>query len=147
MRAAQRTVLPILVAVFAMTSAGAGGGDDAAKKEIKRFQGAWKAVGGRSFEGKEVSEAELQNTRLTVDGDKFTLTMGNITVKGTFTVDPAKNPHTIDATLKGDKDTKVLGIYQIKNDIRKSCFAEPGKDRPAKFTTERGYITFEWKRE
>jgi len=50
--------------------------------------------------------------------------------------------------LKGDngEETKLLGIYQVKGDIRKSCFAMPQQDRPSQFMTEKGYVSFEWKR-
>ena len=146
MQTAKRTLLPMLVAVLAMTSAWAAGDDEAAKKELKQFQGNWKLVGGRGQDGNEITEVDRQMTRLTVDGNKFTLTLDVKTkVNGTFKVDPAKTPHTIDVTLDGGQ--KMLGIYEIKAGIRKSCFADVGKERPAKFTTEKGYITFEWKRE
>jgi len=39
----------------------------------------------------------------------------------------------------------MRGVYEIKGDTRKSCFAEPGKDRPDRFRKEKGFMVLEWR--
>jgi uncharacterized protein (TIGR03067 family) len=91
---------------------------------------------------------EVEQTRMTVEGKRFTLKTKDLTLKGTFTINPSETPKSIDVTLINDngQETKLLGIYEIKGDTRKSCFALPQQDRPKQFMTQSGYVTFEWKR-
>lgn len=131
---------------------GAGDGlqsEDIAKKELQRFQGSWKAVSIQRADGGQASRDELQSTRLVVKGTKFTLTGKNYTISGTFAINPARTPKTIDVLLtsKDGRETKLLGIYQIQGETRKSCFALPNKERPTQFSSEKGYIGFEWRRD
>ena len=151
MRIGQMNILLGAAAVFALTTAwvgGAGAGDDA-KKDLKAFQGTWKAIAVRNADGNPAPDSDLEQTRLTVDGNKFTLKNKDLTIKGTIKLNPIETPKAIDVTLINDdgKETKLLGVYEIKGDVRKSCFALPQRDRPSRFTTEAGYISFEWKRE
>jgi len=121
---------------------------DAVKKEIAKFQGTWKAVAAQDVNGGEVSREEVGKTRLVVEGNTFKLSGKDFTIDGTFTVNPAKTPHTIDVVLKSNdgKETRILGIYQIQGDTRKSCFGLSDKERPTTFSARKGYIGFEWKR-
>jgi uncharacterized protein (TIGR03067 family) len=87
-------------------------------------------------------------TSLIVEKDRFSLTGAKIFVDGTFTVDPTKKVKTIDVFLKNlPKDKAILGIYEIKGDTRKSCFALPGQERPDGFSKDGGYVIIEWKRD
>jgi uncharacterized protein (TIGR03067 family) len=137
-----------LLIVLAPLGAGGAPPDDAAKKELEQFQGSWKAVSILHADGSQASEDEVQNTRLVVEGNKFTLTGKDFTIFGTFTVNPTKSPKTIDVLLtsKDKREIKVLGIYQMQSDKRKSCFALPGEERPTQFSSEKGFFGFEWKR-
>src|SRR2546426_575371 len=110
------------------------------KKELKRFQGKWEAVAAQGFDGKAPTDVELQLTTLEVDGDKFTMKTGSLTVSGTFAVDPTKKVKTIDIYFGDNKDNPMRGIYEISGDTRKSCFALPGKDRPDKLRKEKNYM-------
>ncbi len=132
---------PLAVAVGAAV-------EDAAKKDLEQFQGSWKAVSIQHADGRQASEDEVQNTRLVIEGNKFTLTGKDSTISGTFTVNPAKTPKTIDVLLtsKDGRETKFLGIYQMQGDKRKSRFALPRKERPTQFLSEKGYFGFEWRR-
>ena len=121
--------------------------DDAVKKELKLFQGKWQATFAQSFDGKEQTPIEIELTKLEVDGDKFTMKTGSLTVTGTFTVDPTKKVKTIDVYFGNSKDNMIRGIYEIKGDTRKSCFAMPGKDRPTEFRKEKNYQYLEWQLE
>lgn len=59
---------------------------------------------------------------------------------GTYTVDASKSPMTIDMKAKGGNyDGKtLLGIFNVEGDVLTICFAEPGKERPAKFESPAG---------
>ena len=135
----------IIALLVATASVAAQSSDDAVKKELKLFQGKWQATFAQSFDGKEQTDAEIQFTTLEVDGDKFTLKTGSLTINGTFTVDPSKKVKTIDVFLGNNKDNAMRGIYEIKGDTRRSCFALPGKDRPTEFRKEKGYQSLEWR--
>jgi uncharacterized protein (TIGR03067 family) len=134
--------------LLAPLAAGGAPVDDAARKELANFQGSWKAVAIRHADGREASAVEVQSTRLLIEGNKFTLTVKDAAIVGKFTVNPAKSPRTIDVVLTAQDGTKtrILGIYLMQGDTRKSCFAAPGKKRPAEFSTEQGYVSFTWRR-
>ncbi|MSQ96315.1 MAG: TIGR03067 domain-containing protein [Gemmataceae bacterium] len=119
--------------------------EEAVKKELKLFQGKWEAVAAQGFDGKAPTAVELQLTMLIIEGEKFTMKTGSLDIKATFTVDPTKKPKHIDVFFGDGKDNVMRGIYEIKGDMRKSCFAEPGKDRPDKFRKEKGFMTMEWR--
>ncbi|HZZ81091.1 MAG TPA: TIGR03067 domain-containing protein [Gemmataceae bacterium] len=119
--------------------------DEAVKKELKSFQGKWAANYAQDFNGNEQTNAELQLISLEVDGDMFTMKTGSLTIKGSFTVDPSKKLKTIDVFLGENKETVLRGIYEIKGDTRKSCFAMPGKDRPTEFRKGKDYMIMEWR--
>jgi uncharacterized protein (TIGR03067 family) len=135
----------IMILFVAGVSIAAQPQDDAVKKDLKLFQGKWQATFAQSFDGKEQTDAEIQLTTLEVDGDKFTMKTGSLTVNGTFTVDPTQKVKTIDVFFGNNKDNPLRGIYEIKGDTRRSCFALPGKDRPTQFKKEKGYQSLEWR--
>ena len=134
-----------MVLLLACSAALAQPSDDAVKKELKLFQGKWQATFAQSFDGKEQTDIEIQLTSMEVDGDKFTMKTGSLTVSATFTLDPTKKVKTIDVFFGEGKDNVMRGIYEIKGDTRKSCFSMPGKDRPTAFSKEKGYMTLEWR--
>jgi uncharacterized protein (TIGR03067 family) len=121
---------------------------DAVKEELKKFEGTWK-LEAANFDGEERKAEDIKNAGLVVVGDTFTMKIGNETHKGKFTIDPSKKPKTIDAefTEGSLKDTKVVGIYVIEGDTRKSCFAASQTDRPKDFCAGKGKYLWTWKRE
>lgn len=124
--------------------------EDAVKKELASFQGAWQAVAIQRTDGQPAPADEVQNTRLRVEGARFTLTGKTFSISGTFTIDPTRAPKTIDVALDGSgKDqTKLLGIYRIEGDTRTSRFALPNNARPVDFGPAReGTVGFTWKRQ
>ena len=119
----------------------------AMKKDLAKFQGSWQAVSVINMEGKPASAEEAQQLRLVVEGNTFTLREKDTTLRGTFSIDPTRVPKTIDFTLDGAKpEEKFLGIYRLEGDLRRSCFAPPGKERPKDFPSDpKGYLQFVWK--
>ncbi len=121
--------------------------DEEVKKELKAFQGKWQATAAQSFDGQEQSAVEIELTKIEIDGDKFTMKTGSLTVSGTFSVDPTKKPKEINVYFGDGKDNPLKGIYEIKGDTRKSCFALPGKERPTEFHKKKDFQYLEWQKD
>jgi uncharacterized protein (TIGR03067 family) len=74
----------------------------------------------------------------TVKGNAYTVArFKRVLGKGTIKLDAAKKPKAIDAYPAG-RDKPLLGIYEFDGDKLKLCFAAPGKERPAAFTSAEG---------
>ena len=111
--------------------------DDAAKKELEKFNGTWQAIS-ITHDGKEASKDEIAKVTLTVKGDHYTLRTGDNEIEGTHKLDPTTTPKQIEAVrTKGEnKDKPMLGIYELTEESFKVCFAAPGKDRPTDFSAK-----------
>jgi uncharacterized protein (TIGR03067 family) len=136
-----------LVAIFGLIGAAP---QDAAKDDLKKMDGTWTLVSGEE-EGQKLSDSTLKTAKAVIKGDKHDVKVGDKTYVGTHKVDPSKKPKTIDAmdTEGTNKGKTSLGIYELKDDEFKVCFAPPGKERPKEFTTKAGSgnILHVWKRE
>ena len=127
--------LLVIGSLFA-TNAQSGDGD----KDIKALQGTWRLVSG-AIGGQKMTTEELASAKLVFKGDRYTVRRGSgPTVTGIAKFDPARNPKTIDITDADGpyKGKTLLGIYAVKGDELKECFAPPGAARPAKFITKAG---------
>lgn len=134
----------VMLLVFALVTNVGAGDDTKANKALKKLEGTWVLVSGEQ-NGKELSEEVIKGAKLVIAGNKHTVTIGNDTIVGTHKVDASVKPHTIDAS---DDGKKMHGIYEIKGDQFKVCFAEDSKDRPKEFTGKEGSGCFVhiWKR-
>jgi uncharacterized protein (TIGR03067 family) len=98
----------------------------------EQLQGTWKVVsvdlGGKGNE-------ELKLDRLIFDGDKVRVVgpSRGQQEEGTFKLDPARKPKTIDIHALGSKQQSVLGIYELEANSLKLCLARPGEGRPTTF--------------
>jgi uncharacterized protein (TIGR03067 family) len=115
---------------------------DKLKAEMKALQGTWAFVSGE-LDGKTIPEDQYKQNapKLVLEGTKFVVRIntGDITQEAVCKVDPAKKPRTIDLTIvSGEfKGKTQLGIYELKGDTLRFCFARPGKKpRPTAFTTK-----------
>jgi uncharacterized protein (TIGR03067 family) len=70
-------------------------------------------------------------------------------LKAKYTIDPSKNPKTIDYDMTEgfSKGKKQLGIYELNGDTFKACFNSPGAERPTEFKAGAGLTLSEWKRQ
>jgi uncharacterized protein (TIGR03067 family) len=130
----------VLALTVGLVAAGGGSKGDPVKKDMRKLQGTWKVVS-VEMDGKKQSDEKLKSATMTVEGNKYLVEVGGKTVEqGTFKIDPAKTPKTIDVTAtqgKGKGNT-YHGIYEIKGDTAKDCFAQEGKERPTEFKTRAG---------
>jgi uncharacterized protein (TIGR03067 family) len=117
------------------------GAQDAAKDDLKRFQGTWYIVS-QEFEGKKAQEDEIKGMTVTITGDRYALKQGDkVLEKGSQKLDPAKKPKAIDLHIEegADKGKDQVGIYELADDTLKVCFALPGAvERPKAFETKPG---------
>jgi uncharacterized protein (TIGR03067 family) len=140
----------LLLAGVAVASAAEDKKDDAAKDELKKFEGTWELVSAERDVVKAPADS-LKGMKAIAKGDMLTLTKdGNAFLELKITIDPTKKPKTIDATsTKGDdKGMMAVGIYELDGDTLTICLNR-GKERPTEFTTKKdsGCTLYVYKRE
>jgi uncharacterized protein (TIGR03067 family) len=131
-------LLAFLAAGLVVTAAGAR--DDAGKKDKDKLTGTW-AVVSVEREGRKLEGDEVKDFKLIMEGEKYTLQMGDRTIEGTYKIDSSKDPKTIDAarTSGKDKDKVLLGIYKLEDDNLTMCLSAPDKtERPKEFSAKEG---------
>ncbi len=110
--------------------------DPKVKAELKKFQGTWVDIYAEKA-GKE--QEEVGDHQLKFDGETFSVAdHGHVEEKGTFKLDPSKNPKEIDLRHRdrNNDEKTVLGIYTWDGENLKLCLGEPGGGtRPKDFTT------------
>jgi uncharacterized protein (TIGR03067 family) len=132
--------LALALLSIVVTAAAAAEKTDTTKEEISMLQGEWTMVSG-SADGMPLPDEMRAKARRICKGDETsTIIDGRTFMKAKFIIDPAKTPKTIDYEMTEGftRGRKQLGIYEIKGDTFKSCFAAPGADRPRDFTTKAG---------
>jgi uncharacterized protein (TIGR03067 family) len=130
----------LLCALFFSVSARAEAGDEAIKKDLAAMSGEWVMLSGTAS-GHPMPPELLNGMKRICKGDETTTLMnGAVYLKAKITIDPSKQPKTIDYHMTDGftKGKKQLGIYEINGDTFKSCFGQPGGDRPGDFSSKPG---------
>lgn len=95
-------------------------------------------------DGRKAADAEAAMFRVTVAGDRLTLSAGGEDRKARFRLDPTTSPRAIDVTwLDGaGKGTTVPSIYAVEAGRWRLCVPNPkageARGRPAGFTAAAG---------
>jgi uncharacterized protein (TIGR03067 family) len=112
----------------------AGGLEDApGRSDKEKIQGAWVAVSGE-MGGKQVPDEHVKKCKVTFQGDKIHLEgLVKGEGKGSFALDPSKNPRTIDILITDEDD--VAAIYALDGDTLRLCLNSGGSERPKEFAT------------
>jgi|SRR5579884_877257 len=108
--------------------------DEAAKK----IEGDWQGV---SLEQDGNKNDDAENFTVKIKDGKYEAKMGDETSgKGKLKLDPSKKPHAIDIMVEegAASGQTQLGIYEVKDDMLKVCFAQPDKPRPTEFSAKEG---------
>ena len=109
---------------------------------VAAVQGVWKMT---TTNGQDVAAAG-QDITITITGNSYVNSInGQVVEKGTFKVDEAKKPMTIDITItEGDDAGKVqLGVFEVKGTTMTGKLGEPGSTtRPTDFAIAEGFFTF-----
>jgi len=112
--------------------------DDAIQKELARLEGSYSCVSLQ--QGTDKGDPEITKTlKLVVKDNQWTVYIrGKASTLATFTIDPTKQPKTIDltGTMGGDKGEKYLGIYELKGDELNLCIGDT-KSRPSGFDVKK----------
>jgi uncharacterized protein (TIGR03067 family) len=105
------------------------------------IQGAWQPVREEMRGGP--APGDVREHRMIFAGDGFKLVSGadEVLLRGTFVLDPTKQPRRIEMKVSdgagGNPEAPVHGIYELSGDELKWCAAEPGAaDAPTKFDTK-----------
>jgi uncharacterized protein (TIGR03067 family) len=112
------------------------GQDKKADKSDKDFiQGVWQ-VESIIDDGMPFPDEIRDTIKFHVNGDKVEIKIGDLSMKGTFTVDESKKPKTVDIKLEGGDG--FAGIYEVNGNKVKFCLAVNDKDvlRPKEFKSE-----------
>jgi uncharacterized protein (TIGR03067 family) len=133
---------PVLLIGFlaALISIASADDKDAVKKDLAQLKGEWLMVSG-SADGMPMPDNLRKQMKRVCTEDAVTVMMGDrVFLKAKVTIDPTKTRKTIDYEMLDGftKGKRQLGIYELEGDTFKSCFAAPGADRPADFTTKEG---------
>src|SRR5436305_183259 len=105
----------MLLVLTAGLLTGADPQDEAAKKDMERFQGNWRLVSVER-DGKKTPPDEANKITLAIRENKFTLKKDSVVLsEGLFSLAPTKKPKEIDETITvGPNKGKVfLAIYEI----------------------------------
>src|SRR5262245_10342520 len=122
-----RAALASLFALAALTAALgllAGPGHSAQKKPKAGkncVDGTWTAVA-MPRGGKALPEEQVKRLRMTIEGEKVTVSLLRKTIAGTVKVDNTSEPKQLDLHLKGERTSS--GIYRLENDTLTFYFAE-----------------------
>ncbi len=111
------------------------------RKELKALQGKWKTVAGEAA-GKPFPKDQIPAFTVVIAADgKSTGQTPQGEFQFTITVNPKKNPKTIENLHKSgeQKGKRQYGIYKLEGHKFTVCMTPPGRaegDRPKDFTTK-----------
>lgn len=110
--------------------------------ELKKFQGTWRQVAHVSSGVPDPPEERGWNPRSTFVDDTFVVTLadGSIAIKGTFKIDPTREPKTVDwtDTFGQDAGKTFPAIYSLEGDRLTFVAADVGQERPKEFRSGPG---------
>jgi uncharacterized protein (TIGR03067 family) len=131
--------IALLLAVTTPLSVARDAKEEAIKKDRKHYTGTWQ-VASLEVDGKKAAEEDAQKITVINEADgKWAIEVdGKVVARGTSQIDPTKKPKMVDltATEGESKGKTALGIYEIKGDTRKVCYAPPGMERPTEFSSK-----------
>jgi uncharacterized protein (TIGR03067 family) len=111
---------------------------------MARLAGTWKQVGYERDGVLEPLDEHGWEPRTTFSGDAFVVTLadGSVPIRGTYKLDPTRNPKTVDWTdsVGEDAGKTLLAIYRLEGDSFTFCAASPGLARPTEFKTRTGQV-------
>jgi uncharacterized protein (TIGR03067 family) len=113
-------------------------------EEMERLQGTWKQIGYERDGVTDLLDELGWEPRSTFVGDTFFVTLadGSIPIRGTYKIDPTRNPKAVDWTdiIGEDAGKTLLAIYRLEEDLFTFCAAYPGQERPTEFKTRPGQV-------
>jgi uncharacterized protein (TIGR03067 family) len=110
---------------------------DGVEKEMAKLEGTWQLVSAET-DGEKLPDERAKQIRVVIAKGKHTVYFNDkAVVEGiAFRIDPTKMPKEVEDALK-DGQT-IRGIYELDGDTLRSCVAGVGKERPTRFSGEKG---------
>lgn len=114
--------------------------DDPGKADKEKLQGTW-IVESLQEKGRTVDPDDIDGLVILFQGDTYRAIdkQGDEIESGTFAIDAAQTPRTIDFRIKrgpGEGKTQ-LGVYEFRGATLKFCYSAAGaKDRPKDFASD-----------
>lgn len=103
--------------------------------DLKPFQGKW-VLASATLGGRDHND-DFKALALSIDGDKYAVSVGLNIDKGTITLDPSKSPKhiTLASSEKAGpfKGRTMPGIYELKDGKLTVCLNSEKDERPEKF--------------
>lgn len=129
----------LAMALAAVGLLAADSADEAAKKDLEKWQGTWHAVSIQT-DGKLTPADQLQKITLTVKGADYHFQNGAFSEHGTYKFQATKNPKQLDIVVGDGKDKgKVyLATYKVEGDELTICLETANAKRPTEFTGRAG---------
>jgi uncharacterized protein (TIGR03067 family) len=114
-----------------------------APKDDDAIQGTWLPATAE-LGGKTIPDEVRKAVTLVIEGDTYTVTVGNVVDRGTLKENPAARPRELDVTgTEGpNKGRTIPAIYERTGDTLRICYDLSGRSRPAEFRTEEGTRLF-----
>jgi uncharacterized protein (TIGR03067 family) len=102
----------------------------------EEIDGVWSPIEAE-MAGRKIPDELLKAMKLTMADGKYTVTVGKTVDKGSYKLDPAATPKTVDITsVEGpNKGKTLLAIYEQTGDSLRVCYDLDGKKRPTEFKT------------
>jgi RNA polymerase sigma factor (sigma-70 family) len=115
------------------------GAPDRARGDKEEIQGTWRVISaqdnGRPIPEKANGGKQTEGLKLLITSDTITFKLGDeIQAKGTYKLDPTKDPKWIDLSERDSRHAP--GIYVLQGDELTICYNEAGTERPNKFASE-----------
>ncbi len=110
---------------------------DAVEKEMAKLEGTWQLISAET-DGEKLPDERAKQIRVVISKGKHTVYLNDkAIVEGVaFRIDPTRTPKEVEDTLKDGQ--KIRGIYELDGDTLRSCVAGVGKERPTRFSGEKG---------
>jgi uncharacterized protein (TIGR03067 family) len=107
------------------------------REELIRFGGTWRFAE-MEIAGEKVPIENFAAYRLILQGDRWLSTDGHETSAGYYKIDPTRVPKIIDVVFTSGtpKGTTARGIYELTDDVYKTCISVGDQSRPEKFESK-----------
>jgi uncharacterized protein (TIGR03067 family) len=112
--------------------------------EMQKLQGTWIQIECEVDGIRNPPEDYGDRPRATLTGNTFIVTRadGSIAIKGTFAIDPTREPKALDwtDTFGADAGKTFPAIYMVDGDRLIFCAGNAGQARPTEFRTRKGQV-------
>lgn len=123
-----------LMLVLFLLLAQATGADADEAEDLKLLAGTWKPTAA-DLGGNKIEAMVLEKASFVVEGENYTITVNDFVEKGSFKLDPKKEPKALDFfPTQGNNNGKTfLCVYKIDEGSLTICYSLDGATRPENF--------------